>query len=48
VAGTSGSFRPEVVPVLLVEDFRAALPTAGRYTEDVFGKRAEIRVDDGI
>jgi hypothetical protein len=43
-----GSFGPEVVPVLPVEDFRAALPTVGWYTEMVFGKRLEIRVDDGI
>jgi hypothetical protein len=28
---------PEVVPVLLPLDLQAALPTAGRYTQVVFG-----------
>ena len=48
MAGTSGSLGPGVVPVPLVENFRAALPLVGIYSENVFGKRLEIRVDDGI
>ena len=38
----------KVVLVPLSEDFRAALPTAGRYTQLVFGEGLEIRVGDGI
>jgi hypothetical protein len=47
-SGTGGSFDPEVVPVLLLRDFQAALPTVGRYTQGVFGEGVEIRVGDGI
>ena len=42
------SFDPEVVPVLLLPDFQAALPTAGRYTQLVFGGGFTLRVGDGI
>ncbi len=39
---------PEVVVLPLSKALQAALPTAGRYTQVVFGEEFTVRVGDGI